>query len=119
MKTLTKRRNIVVIILVLMLALPLSNILFTCCYVMFNKNAFESFANGVTLSSAFEYALSEFVTANNFGKLDFFTWFSSAFLDNTVHDLIYIHFINWYLNYCLYVSISYLLFSVLFFSIIL
>lgn len=114
MTKLFKRKNFIQLILSILLALPFLNILFTTLYVIFNKNAFESFEAGITLSSAFEYSLSEFITSNNFGKIDFFTWFANIFLDNTAHDLLYIHFINWYLNYALYVSISLIIFHVLY-----
>lgn len=109
-----KRKNFINVILALLLALPFLNILFTTAYCVFNKNAFESFEAGVTLSNAFEYSLSTFITNNAFGKIDFFSWFASIFLDNTSHDLLYIHFINWYLNYALYVSLSLIIFHVLY-----
>lgn len=65
------------------------------------------------LDNAFTYSLNEFVQDNNFGRLDFFTFFSSLFLDSNTINNLYIHFINWYMNYILYVSLAYLLFGVL------
>lgn len=63
-----------------------------------------------TLDNAFEYSVSKFVDDNNFGVLDFFGWFEGMFLaDNSVNNL-YIHFINWYLNYALLISVAYILF---------
>lgn len=112
-----KRKNFMSLVLSLLLSLPFLHILVTCAYTIFNKNAFESWGGTLTLDTAFEYSIGQFITANEFGKLDFFSWFSGIFLDNTAHDLIYIHFINWYLNYALYVSISFLLFHILYFFI--
>lgn len=112
-----KRRNFIAILTSILIALPIIHILVTCLYVIFNKNAFESFGGSATLDTAFEYVISQFITENSFGNIDFFSWFSGYFLDSTSHNNLYIHFINWYLNYVLYVSISLVIFHVLYFFI--
>lgn len=65
------------------------------------------------LDNAFDYSISRFVSENDFGKLNFFTWFSDLFLSNNSVNNLYIHFVNWYLNYTLYVSLGYILWLVL------
>lgn len=66
-----------------------------------------------TLDNAFDYSLSTFVTENDFGKLNLFEWFWSIFLTNNSQNMLYIHFVNWYMNYVLLVSSAYILFLVL------
>lgn len=66
-----------------------------------------------SLDNAFDYSISQFVNENDFGKLNFFTWFSDLFLSNNSVNNLYIHFVNWYLNYTLYVSLGYILWLVL------
>ena len=69
--------------------------------------------SGNYLDNVFEYSVNQFIDENNFGNFDFFQWFSTFFLqDNAVNNL-YVHFINWYMNYMLYVSLGYLIFSIL------
>lgn len=63
--------------------------------------------------NAFEYTISKFIKDNNFGNIDFFSFFSTLFLGNSTINAVYVGFVNWYLNYILYVSLAYLLFSVL------
>ena len=75
-----------------------------------NVEVIESEMNPLT---AFDNAINKFVSDNDFGNLDFFTFFSSLFLTSTSMNNLYIHFINWYMNYALYVSLAYLLFGVL------
>lgn len=65
------------------------------------------------LDNAFEYSLSTFVDENDFGKLNFFSWFYDLFLSNTSRNNLYIHFVNWYMNYALLVSLTFVLFLVL------
>ena len=67
-----------------------------------------------TLDNAFDYSLSQYVTDNSFGNLNLFEWWSNLFLDlSQSKNALYIHFINWYMNYVLFVSSSYILFMVL------
>lgn len=74
--------------------------------IVFNDNAY--------LDNAFDYSLSEYVSENSFGNLNFFEWWSNLFLDlNNPKSALYIHFVNWYMNYVLFVSSSYILFMVL------
>lgn len=75
---------------------------------------YYSYNNYSYLDNAFEYSLSTFTEENNFGNLDFFSWFSNIFLDTSnTHNMLYINFINWYLNYTLFISLAYILFLVL------
>lgn len=71
-------------------------------------------SNNGTLDNAFEYSLQEFTKDNDIGVINFFGWFDGLFLNQTnVHNLVYLNFINWYMNYALLVSSSYLLFLAL------
>ena len=72
-----------------------------------------NFDNYSFLDNAFEYSLSTFVDENDFGKLNFFSWFYDLFLSNTSRNNLYIHFVNWYMNYALLVSLTFVLFLVL------
>lgn len=66
------------------------------------------------LDNAFEYSLQEFTKDNDIGVINFFGWFEGYFLDqNNAHNLIYLNFANWYMNFALLVSSSYLLFLAL------
>lgn len=67
-----------------------------------------------TLDNVFEYSVDSIIKDNNFGNIDFLSWFSNMFLDNTnsVNNR-YVHFANWYLNYVMFISCVYLLFLVL------
>lgn len=95
----------------------------TSNYSLFSKvtNEYEEYLpyeyvelESQTLDNAFEYSLSSFVDENHWGKLNFFEWFTSLFLDvNSNNNGLYIHFINWYMNYTLFVSCAYILFMVL------
>ena len=66
------------------------------------------------LDNVFEYSVDSIIQENNFGKIDFLSWFSNMFLDNNnaVNNR-YVHFANWYMNYIMFVSCAYLLFLVL------
>ena len=65
------------------------------------------------LHSFFEYAVDEVIKENNFGHIDFFSYFESIFMsDNQVNNR-YIGYVNYYLNYALMVSLAYLLFLML------
>lgn len=66
-----------------------------------------------TLDNAFDYSLSKFVDENSFGKLNFFEWFFDIFMDSNQLNNLYIRYVNWYMNYVLLVSCSYILFLVL------
>lgn len=66
------------------------------------------------LDNAFEYSLSTFIEENEIGNVDFFSWFTNIFLNQTSpHNALYLNFANWYLNYIMLVSCGYLLFLVL------
>lgn len=67
-----------------------------------------------TLDNVFEYSVDAIIQENNFGKVDFLSWFANMFLDNTnqVNNR-YLGFANWYMNYIMFVSCAYLLFLVL------
>lgn len=65
------------------------------------------------LDNAFDYSLSKYVDDNSFGKLNFFEWFFDIFMDSNQQNNLYIRFVNWYMNYVLLVSCSYILFLVL------
>ena len=62
------------------------------------------------LDNAFDYSLKQFVTDNDYGNFDLTSWFSNMFLSNNAQNNLYIHFINWYLNYVLLVSLIWVLF---------
>lgn len=66
-----------------------------------------------TLDNVFDYSLSKFVSDNDFGKLNLFSWFYDIFLTEGNNNALYIHFVNWYMNYTLLVSSTYILFLVL------
>lgn len=65
------------------------------------------------LDNAFDYSLSKYVDENSFGKLNFFEWFFNIFMDSNQQNNLYIRYVNWYMNYILLVSCSYILFLVL------
>lgn len=65
------------------------------------------------LDNAFDYSLSKYVDDNSFGKLNFFEWFFDIFMDSNQQNNLYIRYVNWYMNYVLLVSCSYILFLVL------
>lgn len=73
--------------------------------VVFNENAY--------LDNAFDHSLSKYVDDNSFGKLNFFEWFFDIFMDSNQQNNLYIRYVNWYMNYVLLVSCSYILFLVL------
>lgn len=78
-----------------------------------NTLGFMNYING-SLDNVFEYSISEITKDNNLGKVGFFTWFASMFLDlNNATNMLYIGFVNWYFNYLLLVSLGYVLFAVL------
>lgn len=109
-----KHRNIMGSIYMLMIALPLCYLLVSCAYVIVNKNAFESFTDASVMTSILHGAMEDIVGSANFGIINFLTWFESMFLDMTNNiNALYLHFINWYLNYVMFVSCAYLLFLVL------
>jgi len=87
-------------------------------------NSFEYYFDGLfyentlinnrnTLDNAFDYSLDTFLEENGTGRLNLTNWFTSTFLDETSHNMLYINYINWYMNYSLLVSCVYLLYSVL------
>ena len=65
------------------------------------------------LDNAFDYSLNKYVDDNSFGKLNFFEWFFDIFFDSNQQNNLYIRYVNWYMNYVLLVSCSYILFLVL------
>lgn len=66
-----------------------------------------------SLDNAFDYSLQSFLDENGVGRLNLTNWFVDIFLDNTTHNMLYINYINWYMNYSLLVSCVYLLYLVL------
>lgn len=109
-----KHRNIMGTIYMLMLAIPMCYLLVSCAYVIINKNAFNSFNDQTIMVDILNDSIEKIIGSANFGLINFMSWFESLFLDmtNSVNAL-YIHFINWYLNYVMFVSCAYLLFLVL------
>ena len=69
----------------------------------------QIFNNYSFLDNVFDYSLASFVEENNFG-IDFFQWFDNTFLTQSGHNMVYINFANWYLNYAMIVSTAYILF---------
>lgn len=65
------------------------------------------------LDNVFEYSVSQFVEYNNFGKVDLTSWFMDMFLTDNVHNNLYVHFVNWYLNYVMLITLMHFLFAVL------
>lgn len=65
------------------------------------------------LDNVFEYSVSQFVEDNNFGKVDLTSWFMDMFLTDNVHNNLYVHFVNWYLNYVMLITLMHFLFAVL------
>ena len=65
------------------------------------------------LDNAFDYSLYTFLNENGVGRLNLTNWFVDIFLNNTTHNMLYINYINWYMNYSLLVSCVYLLYLVL------
>lgn len=79
--------------------------------VQFNYFTYNKYSY---LDNAFDYSISRFVDENHWGKLNFFQWFTNLFIDiNSNNNILYLHFINWYMNYFLMVSCAYILFLVL------
>lgn len=68
---------------------------------------------GTTLDNVFEYSVNKFIENNNFGKINLFQWTTDLFFDSNDVNNMYVGFINWYLNYTLLVSATYILFLVL------
>ena len=62
------------------------------------------------LDNVFDYSLSSFIQENNNYNVDFFGWFNNLFLNQSGKNLLYLNFVNWYLNYALLVSAGYILF---------
>ena len=65
------------------------------------------------LDNVFEYSISKFVEENDFGQMNLVSWFSGMFLSDTVHNNLYVNFINWYLNYAMLVTLVHFMFLVL------
>lgn len=65
------------------------------------------------LDNAFDYSISKFVEDNNFGRVDLTSWFMDMFLTDNVHNNLYVHFVNWYLNYVMLITLMHFLFAVL------
>lgn len=61
------------------------------------------------LDNVFDYSLHNFIEDNNY-NVDFFGWFNNLFLNQSGKNLLYLNFVNWYLNYALLVSAGYILF---------
>ena len=61
-----------------------------------------------TLDNAFDYGLQKTLDDFGTGNINFTNWFSTLFFN--VSNLLYIQFVNMYLNYALWVSVSYLLY---------
>lgn len=76
-------------------------------------NVFLIYETNEKLDNVFEYSVSQFIDDNNFGKVNLFNWFTDLFLDDNAHNNMYVHYINWYLNYSMLVSCMHLLFLVL------
>lgn len=66
-----------------------------------------------SLDNAFDYSLYTFLNENGSGRLNLTDWFTDLFLNRTTHNMLYLNYINWYMNYSLLVSCVYLLYSVL------
>lgn len=62
------------------------------------------------LDNVFDYSVSKLVDEQNFGQLNFFQWFGNLFLNDTQSNMLYVRFVNWYLNYALLVSLMQILF---------
>ena len=62
------------------------------------------------LDNVFEYSVSRLVDENNFGKLNFFTWFANMLLDDAQMNMTYVRFANWYLCYAMLISLMQILF---------
>lgn len=66
------------------------------------------------LDNAFEYSIYSFTKNSNIGRLNLVNWFTDVFLDSSnATNMLYLNFINWYMNYALLVSCVYILFLVL------
>lgn len=65
------------------------------------------------LDNAFDYSLYTFLNENGVGRLNLTNWFVDTFLDETSHNMLYINYVNWYMNYSLLISCVYLLYLVL------
>lgn len=70
-------------------------------YMTYNQNSY--------LDNVFDYSISNFIEDNNY-NIDFFGWFNNLFLNQSGKNLLYLNFVNWYLNYALLVSAGYILF---------
>lgn len=65
------------------------------------------------LNNTFDYSLYTFLNENGTGRLNLTDWFTDIFLNRTTHNMLYLNYVNWYMNYSLLVSCVYLLYSVL------
>lgn len=65
------------------------------------------------LDNVFEYSVNRLVDENNFGKLNFFTWFADLLLDDGQMNMTYVRLANWYMCYALLISLMQILFLVL------
>lgn len=106
-------KNLFNLIYGILLGLPFFDIISRVIYVQSNKNAYQSYGGTGTLDNVFEYSMGTFIQNNQFGKLNLFSWFFDLFLDSSTMNNMYIQFINWYLNFVLLVSLTYVLFLVL------
>ena len=78
-----------------------------------SRITYNSYEDFTTLDNVFEYSVNKFIENNNFGKINLFQWTTNLFFDSNVVNNMYVGFINWYLNYTLLVSATYILFLVL------
>lgn len=78
-------------------------------YVITTYNEIQA----TTLDNVFEYSVNKFIENNNFGKINLFQWTTNLFFDSNDVNNMYVGFINWYLNYTLLLSATYILFLVL------
>lgn len=68
-----------------------------------------------SLDNAFDYGLQKTIDDFGTGNINFLNWFGTMFSSNT--NLLYINFVNMYLNYALWVSVGYLIYYFLTFFI--
>lgn len=81
--------------------------------VITNNNILYTINGANTLDNVFDYSLNKFVEDNNFGQFDITGFISNMFLPSNAVNNLYIHFINWYMNYAIFTSVVYLMFAVL------
>lgn len=80
----------------------------------FNVYEYRAISDYAPLNNAFDYAIDKTIKDNNYGNIDFLSWFSNMFLNmNNNINARYVRFANWYMNYVMFVSCAYLLFLVL------